>query len=142
MVVIGVGAIFYAANNGIANDLSFGNILPHLGWPDWHFLPVIVYNFLGFELMSSAGGEMKNPSKDIPTAIIISGLLISVFYILGTIGMLMAIPLEDPGAGERHYRFPQSHLWRNRRWFFSRYSPGNRRPFLFVRQHGHLDNGR
>lgn len=96
MVVIGVGAIFYAANNGIANDLSFGNILP-----TWDaglaFLPVIVYNFLGFELMSSAGGEMKNPSKDIPTAIIISGLLISVFYILGTIGMLMAIPLEDLG---------------------------------------------
>ncbi len=96
MVVIGVGAFVYAAKNGVANDLSFQAILP--SWDaGLAFLPVIVYNFMGFELMSGAAGEMKNPKRDIPIAIIVSGLLIAVFYLLGTVGMLMAVPAEDLG---------------------------------------------
>jgi len=94
MVVIGVAAFFFVSQNGVANDLSFGKILPTWG-AGLAFLPVIVYNFMGFELMSGAGDEMKDPGRDIPRAIIISGVLIAVFYLLGTIGMLMALPLEN-----------------------------------------------
>lgn len=96
MVVIGVGAFFYAKAHGVANDLSFKAILPEWG-AGLAFLPVIVYNFMGFELMSGASGEMKNPGKDIPRAIITSGALIAVFYILGTVGILMALPLDQLG---------------------------------------------
>jgi len=96
MLVIGVGAFFYAKTNGVANDLSFKAILPEWG-AGLAFLPVIVYNFMGFELMSGASGEMKNPGKDIPRAIITSGALIAVFYILGTVGILMALPLDQLG---------------------------------------------
>jgi len=96
MIVIGVGAFFYAKANGVANDLSFKAILPEWG-AGLAFLPVIVYNFMGFELMSGASGEMKNPGKDIPRAIITSGALIAVFYILGTVGILMALPLDQLG---------------------------------------------
>jgi amino acid transporter len=96
MVVIGVGAFIYAGKNGVANDLSFQSILPEWG-AGLAFLPVIVYNFMGFELMSGASGEMKNPGKDIPRAIIIAGALIAVFYVLGTLGILMAVPLEQLG---------------------------------------------
>ncbi len=96
MIVIGVGAFFYAKVNGVANDLSFKAILPEWG-AGLAFLPVIVYNFMGFELMSGASGEMKNPGKDIPRAIITSGALIAVFYIMGTVGILMALPLDQLG---------------------------------------------
>ena len=96
MVVIGVGAFIYASKNGVANDLSFQSILPEWG-AGLAFLPVIVYNFMGFELMSGASEEMKNPGKDIPRAIIISGALIAVFYLLGTVGILMALPLDELG---------------------------------------------
>lgn len=96
MLVIGVGAFIYAARNGVANDLSFRNILP--SWDaGLYFLPVIVYNFMGFELMSGAGEEMQNPQRDIPRAIITAGLLIAFFYLMGTIGMLMALPAEQLG---------------------------------------------
>lgn len=94
MVVIGGAAFVYASRNGLANDLSLPNLLP-----SWNaglaFLPVIVYNFMGFELMSGAGSEMKNPGRDIPRAIIIAGVLIAFFYILGTAGLLMALPLDN-----------------------------------------------
>ncbi|MFZ6019563.1 MAG: APC family permease [Chloroflexota bacterium] len=96
MLVIGVGAFIYAARHGVANDLSFRNILP--SWDaGLYFLPVIVYNFMGFELMSGAGEEMQNPQRDIPRAIITAGLLIAFFYLMGTIGMLMALPAEQLG---------------------------------------------
>ncbi|MAT43820.1 MAG: amino acid permease [Anaerolineaceae bacterium] len=99
MVVIGIAAFVYAGKNGVANDLSFANLLPT--WDaGLFFLPVIVYNFMGFELMSGAGDEMQNPGKDIPRSIITAGLLITVFYLLGTVGMLMALPLEDLGLVE------------------------------------------
>lgn len=99
MVVLGVAAFVYAGKHGVANDLSFNNILPR--WDaGLFFLPVIVYNYMGFELMSGAGDELENPGKDIPRAIIISGVLIMVFYLLGTIGMLMALPIEQLGLVE------------------------------------------
>lgn len=99
MVVIGIGAFVYAGKNGVANDLSFGAMLPTLDAGLW-FLPVIVYNFMGFELMSGVGDALENPGKSIPRAIVVSGVLIAVFYLLGTLGMLMAVPLDDLGLVE------------------------------------------
>ncbi len=96
ILVLGVGGIVFLARNGVANDLSFKALLP-----TWDaglaFLPVIVYNFLGFELMSGAGEEMKDPGRDIPRSIITSGLLIALFYLFATVGMLLALPLDQLG---------------------------------------------
>jgi glutamate:GABA antiporter len=96
MLVLGVGGVVYGLNHGVANDLSFKAMLP-----TWDagltFLPVIVYSFLGFELMSGAGEEMKNPGRDIPIAIITSGALIAFFYLFATVGILMALPLDKLG---------------------------------------------
>jgi amino acid transporter len=96
MLVIGVGGIVYAIRNGVANDLSFSAMLP--SWDaGLAFLPVIVYNFMGFELMSGAAEEMENPAKDILSAILTAGILIAFFYILATIGILLALPLDQLG---------------------------------------------
>jgi amino acid transporter len=99
MLVVGVGGIAYGVNNGFANDLSPSAMMPELG-VSLAFLPVVVYNFMGFELMSGASEEMENPARDVPKAIVISGLIISTFYLLGTIGILSAIPLEQIGLIE------------------------------------------
>ncbi len=96
MLVLGVGGIVYAARNGVANDLSFGALLP--SWDaGLAFLPVIVYNFMGFELMSGAAEEMENPGRDILSAILSAGGLIAFFYILATCGILLALPLDQLG---------------------------------------------
>lgn len=96
MLVLGVGGILYAARNGVANDLSFTAILP--SWDaGLAFLPVIVYNFMGFELMSGAAEEMENPGRDILSAILTAGALIAFFYILSTVGILLALPLDQLG---------------------------------------------
>jgi amino acid transporter len=68
-------------------------ILPRLS-DSMVFLPVLLYNALGFELMSAAGDEMKNPQRDVPRVVLLSGLLIALAYALAILGILLAVPLQ------------------------------------------------
>ena len=99
MLSIGAGGAVYAMRHGVANDMRLASYAP-----TWQaglaFLPVIVYNFMGFELMSGASEEMTDPQRDVPRAIIISGLLIAAFYLLATIGILIALPVDQIGLIE------------------------------------------
>jgi amino acid transporter len=94
MLALGIGGIGYALHNGAANELSVSTLAPSWG-ASLAFLPVIIYNFLGFELMSGAGEEMQNPARDVPVAIARSGALIAFFYIFATLGILLALPVGD-----------------------------------------------
>lgn len=96
MAALGFGGIWYAMNHGVANPINLETMTPSWGAP-LAFLPVIVYNFMGFELMSGAGEEMENPARDVPKAIITSGIFIAAFYLLGTIGILISLPMDDIG---------------------------------------------
>jgi amino acid transporter len=44
--------------------------------------------------MSSAGGEMKNPKRDVPRVIFWSGALIAILYSFAIGGILFAVPIE------------------------------------------------
>ncbi len=94
MLAIGFGGIAFAFREGVANQFSW-----HAMTPSWSaslaFLPVIVYNYLGFELMSGAGEEMENPARDVPRAIVSSGLIIAFFYIFATLGILLSVPVAE-----------------------------------------------
>ena len=96
MLAIGIGGVAFATQNGVANRFTLQAMAPSWG-VSLAFLPVVLYNFLGFELMSGAGEEMKNPARDVPRSILISGLLISFFYIFATLGILLALPAKDIG---------------------------------------------
>jgi glutamate:GABA antiporter len=77
-----------------ANDFSLDQFVPQ--WDNTlAFLPVLLYNTLGFELMSSAGAEMKDPQRDVPRVTLLSGAVISVVYVLGALGILLAVPLKE-----------------------------------------------
>jgi glutamate:GABA antiporter len=99
MLAIGIGGIVFAMRHGVANSFTFDSLTPKWG-ASLAFLPVILYNYLGFELMSGAGEEMDNPARDIPRAIIRSGAVIAFFYIFATVGILLALPLRDIGLIE------------------------------------------
>jgi len=99
ITVIGVGGIYLALRDGAANSLTVHSMLPDLSATKT-FLPVLVYQLLGFELVSSMSGELRNPERDIPKAIPAAGLLLSALYVLGTIGILLALPLKQIGLTE------------------------------------------
>jgi amino acid transporter len=53
---------------------------------------VLLFNFVGFELPSSAGEEMKNPQRDVPFGIARSAVASVVLYALPVIGILIVLP--------------------------------------------------
>jgi len=53
---------------------------------------VLLFNFVGFELPSSAGEEMTNPQRDVPFAIARSTVASVVLYALPVIGILIVLP--------------------------------------------------
>lgn len=99
MVLIGAGGIVYVVRHGSANEFTVATLTPQLG-ASLAFLPVIVYNYLGFELMSGAGEEMKDPARDVPRAVVFAGLSIALFYLLATFGILAVLPQADIGLVE------------------------------------------
>jgi amino acid transporter len=99
ITVIGVGGIYLAVRDGAANTLSIDSMMPDFGVTKT-FLPVLVYQLLGFELVSSMSGELRNPKRDIPKAIPAAGFLLSGLYVLGTVGILLALPLGKIGLTE------------------------------------------
>ncbi|RLA02767.1 MAG: amino acid permease [Gammaproteobacteria bacterium] len=88
------GAIIYTQEHGMANELSYETMKPRWG-SGLQYIPAIIYGMLGFELASAGSDEMNNPARDVPRAILISGLIIIVLYTLATIAMLAAIPAGD-----------------------------------------------
>ena len=53
---------------------------------------VLLFNYVGFELPSSAGEEMVNPQRDVPFAIARSTIGSVLLYALPVIGILIALP--------------------------------------------------
>jgi amino acid transporter len=89
-----IGALLYTQEHGMANPLTFETMKPDWG-SSLQYIPAIIYGMLGFELVSASSDEMKDPAKDVPRAIFISGSIIITLYILGTIAVLAAIPAGD-----------------------------------------------
>jgi amino acid transporter len=92
--MVAAAAVHFFKNSAFANQISFSSILPNLD-SAVVFIPMIVYNLLGFELMSGAAGEMKNPGRDIPKTIICSAFIIVSFYLLTTFTIWVVMPASE-----------------------------------------------
>ncbi len=89
--VLGLSAVF--RGRPPANQFSAAKLVPK--WNDTlAYLPALLYSTFGFELMSSAGGEMRNPKRDVPRVILWSGALIAILYSFAIGGILFAVPIE------------------------------------------------
>ena len=55
-------------------------------------LPIIIFQFVGFELQNGAGEEMHNPQRDVPRAIIRSGAIAVVAYAVFLTFIVLALP--------------------------------------------------
>ncbi len=95
VALIGAGIAFaMRAEVELANDFSLDAFIPE--WSSsTQYISTIIYGMLGFELMSSASEEMKNPRRDVPRAIFASGIVIFLAYVLGTFAILAAVPIDD-----------------------------------------------
>ena len=95
MLSIGVLGIYRAFTVGTANEFTLASFIPSFGAGGLSYISVIVFNFLGFEIVTTFASEMSNPEKEIPKAIILGGVIIAIFYLLSAFGISVAIPAEE-----------------------------------------------
>ncbi|MGW3660040.1 APC family permease [Streptomyces sp. NPDC005151] len=91
-----VSLVVYALRNGL-QPLSFGDYAPtYLGLVA--LTPVIVFNYMGFEIPSTAAGEMADPRRDVPAALLRGGLGSAVLYGAPILGTLLVLPRDQLGS--------------------------------------------
>jgi len=96
MLALGVFGLYLGLTSpyGFANPLeSPRDLLP--GVAGVGFIAVIIFNFKGFEVVTTFTGAMENPKKQIPQALLLGGILISFFYIFASFGIGAAIHVDE-----------------------------------------------
>ena len=59
-----------------------------------------VYSYLGYYNICHLGGEIKNPSRNIPRSMVISIVCIAIFYLLMNISITSVIPWKQASTSE------------------------------------------
>lgn len=102
MAGLGILGIYVLIRTGeSANPInSITDLLPlmedgHFSLTGLGFVSMIIFNMLGFEVVSTFADDMENPKKEIPKAIILGGILIAIFYLLPSFGIGVAIPVDQ-----------------------------------------------
>lgn len=80
---------------GAANHFTLHTMVPSLHFKDIVFWSLLVFAFGGSETGSFMGEEIKNPRRTIPWAIFTSGVVVAFCYIVGTVGVLVALPSTE-----------------------------------------------
>jgi amino acid transporter len=90
-----VSVILYGSKHGV--HLHGGDFSPtYIGFVG--LVPILVYNYVGFELPSTAAEEMSDPRKDVPASIARAGILSVVLYGAPILGTLMVLPGKAIGS--------------------------------------------
>ncbi|WP_407554200.1 APC family permease [Streptomyces sp. Pv4-95] len=91
-----VSVILYAVRHGV-HPLPPAEFAPtYVGFVA--LVPVLIFNYVGFELPSTAAEEMTNPKRDIPLSILRSGTASLVLYGGPILGILFVLPGERIGS--------------------------------------------
>jgi len=94
LMVVGMGLIAWA-RFGSATSFHGSAMLPIPHLRQMIFWSTLIFAFGGCETASFLAGEIKNPRRTIPRALLIAGFTIAFCYILGTFCVLLALPSAE-----------------------------------------------
>ncbi|MDY7566223.1 amino acid permease [Pseudomonas sp. RTC3] len=103
MVVGGIGVIAFGFGNdgvalGVANLWSHGGFMPHGVQGILMSLQMVMFAYLGVEMIGLTAGEAKNPQKTIPSAIGSVFWRILLFYVGALFVILSIYPWNEIGT--------------------------------------------
>jgi glutamate:GABA antiporter len=80
---------------GSATHFTLDAIVPSTRLKDIVFWSTIAFSLSGLEGASMLGEEIREPRRNIPRALLVAGVLITLLYILSTVAMLVALPQRE-----------------------------------------------
>jgi amino acid transporter len=83
---------------GPANKYPLASFAPHWTFDNAVFWSSVFFAFSGLEAASAMGGEIENPRRVIPWAILVGGTILALGYIGGTGALLVALPPDAVGG--------------------------------------------
>ena len=94
-LLVGFLGVKWALQNGLATEYTFKSLLPSANFSSLGYISVILFNFLGFEVLATFTPEMDDPKKDFPKAIFAGGIAIAAVYLFSSFGIGAAIPSDQ-----------------------------------------------
>lgn len=58
-------------------------------------VPVLLFNYVGFELQNGAAEEMDNPQRDVPVSVLRSGISGVLMYVIPIFCIILVLPLKQ-----------------------------------------------
>ena len=102
-LLLGIGilgiSVFVKTGHSANPITSFGDLIPTFDLGSLSFISIILFNFMGFEVVGTWVDDMDEPKKDIPKALIFGGLLMAIFYILPATGFNIALEANEDWVG-------------------------------------------
>ncbi len=100
-LTLGGLGVYYVVNNGFVNPMTPASFLPSFDAHSLSYISVIIFNFLGFEVVCTYADSMTSPRRQIPVSIILGGIVIAAIYLFSAFGIGAAVPVEEisPDSG-------------------------------------------
>jgi amino acid transporter len=58
-------------------------------------VPILLFNYVGFELQNGAAEEMENPQRDVPMSVLRSGIAGVLMYVIPIFCIILVLPLKQ-----------------------------------------------
>ena len=94
LLVGGLG-VWYISRYGFVNDMSARTFLPSFDLNSLSYISVIIFNFLGFEVVCMYANNMSDPKKQIPQSIVTGGIVIAAIYLFSAFGIGAAVDVRE-----------------------------------------------
>lgn len=91
-VAVIVGGIWWLTSHESENVFSPETIVPTFDMNLLMLVPVYIYGLTGMDLVSCNAGEMENPRRDVPRAMLVSGGVSILVYLLSAAAVLFVLP--------------------------------------------------
>jgi glutamate:GABA antiporter len=103
LILVAIGSVIWL-KHGSVTTYTWSSMLPSWNWGTVNFWSQIAFAFTGLELVSAMSGEIREPRKTLPRALIVAAALIAAMYIIGTFSLLAIVPASDvdPKSGVFH----------------------------------------
>jgi amino acid transporter len=93
ILIIGFGIAWVSGVHPLAIQPTIAAFFPSIdNLNNLSLVVVVLFSLVGIEMSAVHAGEVKNPQRDFPRALIISGVIIVVSLILSSLALAMVIP--------------------------------------------------
>lgn len=98
LLIITLGVWWVLAHHPLALSLHHSSYMPHVNnLHDMGFMVVIIFSLVGIEMSGIHAGDVKNPRRDFPRALLLSAVLIVISSILASLTIALIIPKHNLG---------------------------------------------